>query len=134
MSSIDITKKEFITSLTDSITAKSPHGRIQPRDYEIMRFILEQKFSSLESIYFRFFDVRDSQTEPLPKNLWTTRQRLRSFFKNWIKADSFSQNVSSGEVEKIVQDISSLVWTPEALDVLNNEIKPKLTKKTNARQ
>lgn len=76
MSSIDITKKEFITSLTDSITAKSPYGRIQPRDYEIMRFILEQKFCSLESIYFRFFDVRESQAEPLPKNLWTTRQRL----------------------------------------------------------
>ena len=76
LSSIDITKKEFITSLTDSVTAKSPHGRLQPRDYEIMRFILEQKFCSLESIYFRFFDVRETQAEPLPKNLWTTRQRL----------------------------------------------------------
>jgi hypothetical protein len=76
MSGIKITKKDFITSLTDSVTRKSPHGRIQLRDYEIMRFILEQKFCSLEAIYFRFFDVRKTPTEPLPKNLWTTRQRL----------------------------------------------------------
>jgi len=41
-----------------------------------MRFILEQKFCSLEAIYFRYFDKRTSQVDKLPKNLSTTRQRL----------------------------------------------------------
>ena len=76
LSSVDITRKDFINSLTDSITAKGPRPRLQARDYEIMRFILEQKFCSLEAIYFRFFDVRKLPADPLPKNLWTTRQRL----------------------------------------------------------
>lgn len=71
-----LTKKDFIKSLTDSITTKKAGGRLTPRDYDILRFILEQKFSSLEALYFRFFDVRKSQTDPLPKNFWTARQRL----------------------------------------------------------
>ena len=54
----------------------APSIKLQPRDYEILQFILEQKFASLETIYFRFFDVRESDSDPLPKNLWTTRQRL----------------------------------------------------------
>jgi 5-hydroxyisourate hydrolase-like protein (transthyretin family) len=73
---MDITKKDFIQSLTDSIVAKGAGGRLTPRDYEILRFILEQKFCSLEAIYFRFFDVRKSPADTMPKNLWTTRQRL----------------------------------------------------------
>ena len=76
MSSVHLTRKDFISSLTDSIVSKGAGGRIQARDYEIMRFILEQKFCSLEAIYFRFFDVRKTPSEALPKNLWTTRQRL----------------------------------------------------------
>lgn len=76
MPSVELKRKDFIQSLTDALTTKKSGGRLQPRDYEIMRFILEQKFCSLEAIYFRFFDARKTQSEPLPKNFWTTRQRL----------------------------------------------------------
>ena len=73
---VELKRKDFIQSFTDALTNKNAGGRLQTRDYEIMRFILEQKFCSLEAIYFRFFDVRKLPTDPLPKNLWTTRQRL----------------------------------------------------------
>ena len=76
LSSVDLKRKDFIQSLTDAITTKKAGGRLQSRDYEIMQFILEQKFCSLEAIYFRFFDTRKSPTDSLPNNLWTTRQRL----------------------------------------------------------
>jgi hypothetical protein len=72
----ELKRKDFIQSYTEALTNKSAGGRLQSRDYEIMRFILEQKFCSLEAIYFRFFDTRKSATDSLPKNLWTTRQRL----------------------------------------------------------
>lgn len=51
--------------------------RLTPRDLEIFGFLLDQKFASLEQIYFRYFDVRKSSTEPLPKGLHVTRQRLQ---------------------------------------------------------
>lgn len=50
--------------------------RLQIRDQEILKFILEQKFASLEHIYFAFFDKRESENSVLPKNFWTVRQRL----------------------------------------------------------
>ena len=71
-----LTNKDILTSVTDVIYPKSPGLILQDRDYEILKFILEQKFSSLEAIYFRFFDARKNPEDPLPKNLWTTRQRL----------------------------------------------------------
>jgi hypothetical protein len=76
LASVELKKKDFIQSFADSLARTSPRARLQPRDYEIMRFILEQKFCSLEALYFRFFDARKSQDEPPPKNFWTTRQRL----------------------------------------------------------
>ena len=76
LSGPELKRKDFIQSFTDALTNRSAGGRLQPRDYEIMRFILDQKFCSLEAIYFRFFDTRKSQGDGLPKNLWTTRQRL----------------------------------------------------------
>ena len=51
--------------------------RLTARDIEILGFLLDQKFASLEQIYFRRFDVRKTVTEPLPKNLYVTRQRLK---------------------------------------------------------
>ncbi len=43
---------------------KLKNFRITERDFEIFGFLLEQKFASLEQIYFRFFDVRDKVTDP----------------------------------------------------------------------
>lgn len=71
-----LTSKELRESLPSAVGKGVLGVRLQPRDYEILRFILEQKFVSLESIYFRFFDVRAGDEVLLPKNLWTTRQRL----------------------------------------------------------
>lgn len=55
---------------------KSPGFRLTPRDYDIFGFLLDQKFASLEALYFRFFDARQSPSEPLPDNLAVARQRL----------------------------------------------------------
>jgi hypothetical protein len=51
--------------------------RLTSRDIDLLGFLLDQKFASLEQLYFRFFDVRDSVTTLLPNNLYTTRQRLQ---------------------------------------------------------
>ncbi len=50
--------------------------RLTRRDEEIFRFLLAQKFATLEAIYFRFFDRRKHSSEPFPKQLFVTRQRL----------------------------------------------------------
>ena len=51
--------------------------RLTDRDLEILGFLLDQKFASLEQIYFRHFDVRSSPSDPMPKGLHVTRQRLQ---------------------------------------------------------
>ena len=71
-----LTKKDIIRGLKDSYTKNIKGWRLQKRDFSILSFILEQKFASLEMIYFAYFDKRKAQTDPLPNNFWTTRQRL----------------------------------------------------------
>lgn len=56
--------------------ALRPRLRLTERDYDLFRFLLDQKFGSLEMLYFRFFDGRKDPKEPLPKNLFVARQRL----------------------------------------------------------
>ena len=51
--------------------------RLTDRDLEILGFLLDQKFASLEQLYFRHFDVRESAQDPMPKGLHVTRQRLQ---------------------------------------------------------
>ena len=68
----------------DSLTHTKERGeskeagniRLTKRDEEIFRFLMDQKFATLEAIYFRFFDRRKSPSDPLPVNLFVTRQRL----------------------------------------------------------
>lgn len=55
---------------------KGPGFRLTARDYQIFGFLLDQKFASLEALYFRFFDGRKAPTDPLPENLYVARQRL----------------------------------------------------------
>lgn len=55
---------------------KSLKIRLTDRDFEIFGFLLDQKFASLEQIYFRFFDARKAVTDPMPTGLHVTRQRL----------------------------------------------------------
>jgi len=50
--------------------------RLTKRDGEIFRFLLDQKFASIEVIYLRFFDRRSKSTDPFPPQLYVTRQRL----------------------------------------------------------
>ena len=76
-----ITLKEIRKSFRKALSTQTFETLLQERDYAIMRFILEQKFASLEAIYFRFFDVRKHLKDPLPKNFWTTRQRLSKLRK-----------------------------------------------------
>ncbi len=56
---------------------KLKNFRLTDRDLDIFGFVLEQKFASLEQIYFRFFDVREKVSDPMPKGLFVTRQRLQ---------------------------------------------------------
>jgi hypothetical protein len=66
------------TGKTDVVVDRSRLGfRLTERDVEILGFLLDQKFASLEQIYFRHFDVRKAVSEPLPRNLYVTRQRLQ---------------------------------------------------------
>ena len=51
--------------------------RLTDRDVELLGFLLDQKFASLEQIYFKFFDGRKKVTDSLPANLHVTRQRLQ---------------------------------------------------------
>ncbi len=51
--------------------------RLTDRAFEVFGFLLDQKFASLEQIYFRFFDVRKAVTDPMPSGLHVTRQRLQ---------------------------------------------------------
>jgi len=60
----------------------SPCIRLTPRDYLLFAFLLEQGFLTLEAIYLAFFDLRKSPSDPFPKHLEVTRQRLR-FLEKW---------------------------------------------------
>jgi hypothetical protein len=59
------------------VQTKSCGFRLTERDVELLGFLLDQKFASLEQLYFRFFDVRRKVTDELPQNLFVTRQRLQ---------------------------------------------------------
>ena len=64
MSSTQLPRKDLIESVEGALNTKTPSLELQPRDYEIMRFILEQKFCSLEAIYFRFFPTASWHRSP----------------------------------------------------------------------
>ena len=50
--------------------------RLTERDYEILHFLFDQKFASLEALYYRFFDGRKSMHELPPREFFVARQRL----------------------------------------------------------
>ncbi len=50
--------------------------RLTERDVELLKFIYEQKFATLDLLYFRFFDKRAKAVDAVPENLWVTRQRV----------------------------------------------------------
>lgn len=67
-------------SKTNSVLSRRSNAlsfRLTDRDLEILGFLLDQKFASLEQLYFRHFDVRSSPSDPMPKGLHVTRQRLQ---------------------------------------------------------
>jgi hypothetical protein len=76
-------EKEVVKSLRDIKLSKDKNiskkvgFRLTTRDVDILGFLMDQKFGSLEQIYFRHFDVRKSVADPMPKNLYVTRQRLQ---------------------------------------------------------
>jgi hypothetical protein len=50
--------------------------RLTPRDFEILKYLYDQKFCSLECLYFRFFDAR-KPNDPIPLQMRVARQRLQ---------------------------------------------------------
>lgn len=85
----------------------TPNIRLQKRDYEILQFILDQKFASLEVIYFRFFDTRMNESDPLPKNFWTVRQRLSKLrFHALIKTEKV---LSSGRAHFLLTPLGAVL-------------------------
>ena len=76
----DEIEKSFIESYT-----KSWGGlRLQERDYELLTFMLEQKFISLDMAHLRFFSEGKSFEIPPPQKLFTARQRLTKLRKNGL--------------------------------------------------
>lgn len=55
---------------------KKNQHKLTKRDFDILEFIQDQKFATLEALFFAFFDSRTSPSEDLPRKLFTTRQRL----------------------------------------------------------
>lgn len=83
--------------------------RLTDRDILILGFLLDQKFASLEQLYFRFFDVREKVTDPLPQGLHVTRQRLALLrragliFTTKVYSEAKSLYLLSGLGSKIFQ-------------------------------
>jgi len=79
MSGLEIENNDLEKELAGSVGKKkqSSNFRLTDRDVELFGFLLDQKFASLEQIYFRYFDVRQAVTDPLPSKLFVTRQRLQ---------------------------------------------------------
>lgn len=50
--------------------------RLTPRDFEILKYLYDQKFCSLECLYHRFFDKR-RPGESIPNQMRVARQRLQ---------------------------------------------------------
>ena len=51
--------------------------RLTERDYEILHFLFDQKFASLEMLYYRFFDRRKQISDLPPREFFVARQRLQ---------------------------------------------------------
>jgi hypothetical protein len=56
---------------------RAPSLRLTSRDYQLFALLLEQGFLTLEAAYLALFDSRKSPSDPFPRNLEVTRQRLR---------------------------------------------------------
>lgn len=79
MSGIDVENEGLEKSKSELVSKKKQGSsfRLTDRDLELLGFLLDQKFASLEQIYFRFFDNRKLVTDPMPEQLFVTRQRLQ---------------------------------------------------------
>ena len=74
---------EIVNSFVESFGKKSPGLRLQKRDYDVLGFILDQKFASLEMIYLCHF-TGSKTSKGTPKNYQTVRQRLAKLRKNGL--------------------------------------------------
>lgn len=63
-------------SASSTNAVKGVSLRLTVRDYDILRFLLDQKFASLEALYYRFFDHRKQISDAPPKEFYVARQRL----------------------------------------------------------
>ena len=81
---------------------------------------MEQKFASLEAIYFRFFDVRENQDDTLPKEFWVTRQRL-SRLRN-LALIKTQKVLSTGKAHFLITTFGHKVLQEKTQDVI--KIKP----------
>lgn len=77
MEEVEIESRERVEEGRGAQAGSRANFRLTDRDVEILGFLLDQKFASLEQLYFRFFDARKAVSEPLPPNLHVTRQRLQ---------------------------------------------------------
>ena len=76
---IDLEQAEFENLNFESGSSKTDKKisfRLTERDVKILGFLLDQKFGSLEQLYFGYFDARKNVSDPLPPGLHVTRQRL----------------------------------------------------------
>lgn len=102
----------------------APSFRLTERDFGLFKFLLDQKFGSLEALFFKFFDPRKSPSEPLPKNLAVARQRLGILKRaglittQKVYSESKSLYLLSKPGWKLLRDrYPDLVYAPPALTV-----------------
>ena len=110
-------KSDKVVEFFKELDGQFPEMILQDRDYKILDFILYQKFASLEMVYLRFFDLRESESAPPPKNFWTTRQRLAKL-RRWrlLKTEPV---LSSGKAHYLVTLLGLKVLQAKSEDVIS---------------
>ena len=103
---------------------REPRFRLTERDYALFKFLLDQKFGSLEALFFKFFDPRKDPNTPPPKNLAVARQRLGILKRaglittEKVYSESKSLYLLSKQGWKVLRDrYPDLVYAPPALSV-----------------
>lgn len=98
--------------------------RLTERDYALFKFLLDQKFGSLEALFFKFFDARTDPNAPLPKNLAVARQRLGILKRaglittEKVYSESKSLYLLSRLGWKLLRDrYPALIYAPQATSV-----------------
>ena len=119
-----LTDNDFVQSFVDSYGKNLSGMRLQERDYQLLKFVLEQKFISLEMIYLRFFCRKKSLKMPAAKELFTARQRLAKLKENGlVKTEKV---LSSGKAHYLITPLGAKVLEAKSGEAPTFKISKKI--------